>query len=187
MAKKSEKKSTKKKGTKLGKLRKVKNNEKKGKIKNFDSKKKTKTATGTIKLPTDFLGRIGNFGKTITFVVSEKETLTFSEMNRSVAARWTTHPAIKKREKTEFLGPDLAKITMNVILDYSLGVKPRSIISKLEKAACSGTVENLVIGGKKIGVNKYRITDLSENWDTIIRNGGLYRATVTVTFEEYVE
>lgn len=40
---------------------------------------------------------------------------------------------------------------------------------------------------KKIGVNKYRITDLSENWDTIIRNGGLYRATVTVTFEEYVE
>ena len=195
MAKKSKKKNTKKKGTKLGKLKTIKQKEKSGKIKNFNPKKNPKKNTEKNILPTAkeanialaSFGRIGNFGKTIIFIVSEEQLLTFTNMTREIGSRWTTHPAIKKREKTEFLGPDLAKISMDITLDYSLGVNPRNMISKIEKIVNSGIAENLIIGGKKIGANKYRITNISENWDTIVHGGVLYRATVALTFEEYVE
>lgn len=191
MAKKSKKKNAKKKGTKLGKLKTIKQKEKSGKIKNFNPKKNTeKNILPTAKEASAALanfGRIGNFGKTIIFTVSEKQLFTFANMTREIGSRWATHPAIKKREKTEFLGPDIAKISMDITLDYSLGVKPRSMISKIEKIVNDGTAENLIIGGKKIGANKYRITNISENWDTIVHGGVLYRATVALTFEEYVE
>lgn len=191
MAKKSKKKNAKKKGTKLGKLKTIKQKEKSGKIKNFNPKKNTQTKNTPSKKETNTalanFGRIGNFGKTIIFTVSEEQLLTFSNMTREIGSRWTTHPAIKKREKTEFLGPELAKISMDITLDYSLGVNPRNMISKIEKIVNDGTVENLIIGGKKIGANKYRITNITENWDTIVHGGVLYRATVALTFEEYVE
>lgn len=129
----------------------------------------------------------GHFGKTITFRVSDKKVLTFKDMNRTVSGRWTTHSAIGKKEKTEFIGPGLDKINMTLILSYAHGVKPQKVIKRLEKVAKNGTAKNLVIGGKKIGKNKYRITSMSESWDEIYNNGFLYQANVDVTFEEYVE
>lgn len=142
------------------------------------------TSANKITVATD---KIGHFGETIMFMVKEGKVFTFSNLTRTVSGRWATHSSINKREKTEFLGPALASNTMTIILDASLGVKPLKVIKEIEKAVHKGIAEHLVIGGKKISTNKYRITEMSEAWDVILNDGALYKATLNLTFEEYVK
>lgn len=181
MASKSSKKSKKKKKTKTAKLVGVVKKTKTAKINNaiISSKLDTK------KLAAIVFNKIGHFGTTIIFTVNNNKVLTFSDLNRTVSGRWATHSAINKREKTEFIGPGLANMTMTIVLDAGLGVKPRSVIKSIETAINKGTAEHLVIGGKKISSNKYRITQMSEMWDIVTKDGELYKATANLTFEEY--
>lgn len=172
---------------------KKKNNKKKGEKKKLQktldkSKKKKKISKNSLSTNTTLTNMtIGNFGKTITFMVNSSKIQTFSDFNRTVTGRWETHGAIGKKEKTEFIGPGLASETMTIVLDAGLGASPRKMIEKIEKAVKKGTVEYLVIGGKKVGSNKMKITEVSEEWETLYSNGFLYRATLNVTFEEYVK
>ena len=179
MASKSSKKSKKKKKTKTAKLVSVNT---------------TKKASSTIISRTDIkklmavaFNKIGHFGTSIIFTVTNDKVFTFSDLKRTVSGRWTTHSAINKREKTEFVGPGLASNTMTITLDASLGVKPLNVIKEIEKAVHKGTAEHLIIGGKKISNNMYRITEMSEAWDVILNDGALYKATLNLTFEEYVK
>jgi len=65
--------------------------------------------------------------------------------------------------------------------------KSRQSVKKIEKAIKQGKVERLIIGwGKKVGTRKYRITEMTEAWDVVMLNGVLCKATLDVTFEEYV-
>ena len=43
-----------------------------------------------------------------------------------------------------------------------------------------------MIGSRRIGKNKWRITNLSEAWETVLNRGELVRAKVTVTMVEYL-
>ena len=59
------------------------------------------------------------------------------------------------------------------------------MLERLERMVEEGAVEYLVIGGRKIGDNRFFIQNISEAWGTIYNRGELERATVTVTMEEY--
>ena len=179
MASKSSKKSKKKKKTKTAKLVSVNT---------------TKKASSTIISRTDIkklmavsFNKIGHFGTSIIFTVTNDKVFTFDDLKRTVSGRWTTHSSINQREKTEFIGPGLASNSMTITLDASLGVKPLKVIKEIEKAVHKGTAEYLIIGGKKISNNMYRITEMSEAWDVILNDGALYKATLNLTFEEYVK
>jgi len=50
----------------------------------------------------------------------------------------------------------------------------------------SGEINPMVIGGKRVGKNRWRITATSETWDTVYYRGELVEASVTVTMEEYL-
>lgn len=65
------------------------------------------------------------------------------------------------------------------------GVNPRTVLDKLAKHAEKGTVNTLVIGGKRVGT-RWRITDLSEEWEVIYNRGELAKAKVNVTMQEYI-
>lgn len=121
----------------------------------------------------------------ITFSVSSDKQLTFRNMKRESKGRWASHNIIGKRPKTEFLGPDMDEITMEVILDAEYGVKPRSQMYNFRSACKSGEVNYLYVGGKKVCVNKLAISAVSEAWEQIWSKGELKRAVVTVTFSEY--
>lgn len=182
MASKSKKKNKQKKG------------EKKKLKKTVEKSKNTKKIAGSqinnaVKkaLSRNVVGTIGNFGDVITFAVTDDNVLTFSDFNRTVSGKWAVHDAIGKKGKTEFIGPDLSNNTLTVILDASHGINPRKMIDTIEKAVHKGTAEYLIIGGKKIGSKKLRITDMSEAWDKIFNNGFLYRATLNLTFDDYVK
>lgn len=128
---------------------------------------------------------IGKWGKEIKFFVKEKKILSFTNMKREASGRWATHNIIGKRSKTEFLGPGMDEITMDIILNAEMGVKPRSVMKKFRTACEKGEVHYLYIGGKKICVNKVAITAVSEAWERIWNKGELVKATVSVTFSEY--
>lgn len=131
------------------------------------------------------MGKIANWGKTITFEVSSKKTLTFDKFKRTVSSRWKAHNIIGQKPKGEFTGPDTSGITMEVVLSAERGVKPRSTLDKLEKACENGTVNYLYVGGKKVGANKMCLESISESWDEIWNKGELVKATVSLTFSEY--
>lgn len=132
------------------------------------------------------MAKIGNFGKLIVFETSDKRVLNFNGFQRTVSANWTSHERIGKKPKSEFLNPELQGLTFTIVLSARHGVRPRTTIETIEKAVESGRVESLVIGGKKVGKNKWKITQMGETWDTVLNKGELVQATLNLTLEEYV-
>lgn len=132
------------------------------------------------------MAQVGNLGKLIVFEVSSDKILTFRNMTQSVKGRWSTHNIIGNKPKSEFLGPGQRGGNLTIFLSVNHGVKPRSTIEKIEKAVENGTPFSFVLGGKKVGANQWVITDMSETWDEIIRDGVLVSASVTITLAEYV-
>lgn len=129
---------------------------------------------------------IGNLGKTITFEVSDKKVLTFTNLSWTVKGRWTQHNIVDSKPKSEFLGPDLDGITFTVKLSAMHGVKPRKTLEKIEKAVTNGTVLPFIVGGKKVGSNSWVITSVSEKWNCVYSKGELVTAEVNLTLMEYV-
>ena len=120
---------------------------------------------------------IGNWGKDVVFRVSDSEVMTFNKFTHSMGSEWAKHSRIGKKDQAEYLRPSLQKLTFTITLDASLGV---------EQPAQKGNVFVFVVGGKRIGKGKWSITSLSETWDVVWDEGGLVRANVDVTMEEYV-
>lgn len=129
---------------------------------------------------------VGNWGPDVVFSVSDRRVLTFSDMNRSVGSSWATHSRIGLKDQVEYLRPNLQKLTFTIDLDASLGVRPRTVLELLEHHAERGSVFPFVVGGRRVGRFQWRMTDVSEAWETIYNRGELYRAKVSVTMEEYV-
>lgn len=129
---------------------------------------------------------IGNWGADIVFRVSEKQMLTFQGLNRTVGAEWASHSRVGRKDQSEFLRPKLQKVTFSVKLDATLGVRPRATLDRLADFVERGTVNALVIGGKRVGRYPWKITDMSEAWNTVLTGGELVTATVSLTMEEYL-
>lgn len=130
--------------------------------------------------------KLGNFGKTIKFEVSSDKILTFNKLKRTQSGRWAQHQVLGKPARSEFQGPGLTTASMQVVLSAEHGIKPRSMISKIEKAVRTGQVETLVIGGKVFGWGcKWYIESVSETWDEVWNGGELVKATATLNFTEY--
>lgn len=129
--------------------------------------------------------QIGNFGKTIIFMVSDKKVMAFQNFKQTVSGRWSIHDLIGQKPKSEFNGPGIRKITFEIMLDATLGVKPRTIIERIEKVIENGYAAELVIGGKPVGLSLWRITSMNETWDVIYSGGELAKAKISLSLEEY--
>lgn len=138
---------------------------------------------------------VGKFGKYLTFEIYRKPSaegedkvkwLTFQDLQRNVSSRVTEHARILKKHKTEFGGPNLSEVSFTMTFSASLGVNPRKMLSSLESCVRLGKTGYIIIGAKKIGKHKYIITNISESWGHIIKNGKLVNASVDVTMKEYL-
>jgi hypothetical protein len=132
------------------------------------------------------MGKIGNFGKLITFETSDSKILNFNDFQKTVSGNWGTHERIGLKPQSEFLGAGLSGVTFKITLSAQHGVKPRTTIQAIEAAIEKGQVEYLVIGAAKVGNNKWKITQMTETWNTILSGGELQRAEITLTLEEYL-
>lgn len=131
---------------------------------------------------------IGSFGPYMNFAVSDSYMFTFSNFQREVSGKWSTHEGILSKAESEYIGWDLSSMTFDIILSMAHGINPRLMLDLLEYQVKSGAVEMLVIGGRRVGFGNgiyYKITKISEAWNTIYRNGLLYECKITLTVEEY--
>ncbi len=132
------------------------------------------------------MAKIGNFGKLITFETSDARVLNFTGFQKTVSGNWTLHERIGKKPQSEFLNANLQQITFTITLNAQHGVRPRNTMESLESAVEKGRVESLVIGGRKVGKNKWKITQMSEAWDIVMSGGQIQKATLNITMEEYL-
>lgn len=129
---------------------------------------------------------IGCWGTGLVFSVSDDMVKTFMNLKRTTSSSWATHSRIGKKDEVEFLRPGLQKITFTMELNAMLGVRPRAMLEMLERSVEKGTVNTFVIGGKRVGSHRWRITGTSEEWDVLLNKGELVKASVSVTMEEYL-
>lgn len=112
--------------------------------------------------------------------------LTFKNLKREISSTWNTMDRIGIKPLVEFGGPNLQTASLDIVLDASLGVRPQKLLSNLERMTESGEAYSLVLGRQVIGKNKWVITKCSQAYDIILRNGGVYKATVSLMLQEYV-
>lgn len=129
---------------------------------------------------------IGHIGKTVVFETSDAKILNFKKMQRTVKGRWASHSRVGKKPKKQFLGPDADQLTFTITLNAEHGVKPRKTVENIEKLIRTGKPQTVVIGSKKVGSNKYAITEISERWETILNRGEVVKITCDITLEEYL-
>lgn len=132
------------------------------------------------------MGVIGNFGSRIVFEVSDSRVLTFSGMNKKVSGKYSRHSIIGQKDRPEFTGPGNRSISFKMILDIDLGMRPADVISSIEDAVETGETAYLVIGGRPVSQNKLYISSVSEAMDVVLNSGGIARASLNVTMEEYL-
>ncbi len=132
------------------------------------------------------MAEIGSWGTSIVFSTSDYRILTFSDFTRQVSAEWASHSRIGAKDQTEFVKPGLQRITFKITLNALYGIKPRTVLERLEEAVEKGEVNYMVVGGRMVGRNRWRITSTSETWNTVFTHGELVSASVTVTMEEYI-
>ena len=128
---------------------------------------------------------IGTLGP-VLFEQNGYRTMTPRSLNREVTSRAVSHEAIGGKPRTEFLGPGLQTISLEILLRADRGVRPRAMLDQLAQMVETGEVHRLVLGGKPIGQNRVRVTGTSEAWNTVYCGGELFSATVTINLEEYV-
>lgn len=129
---------------------------------------------------------IGNFGKDITFSVSDEKVLTFKNFNISTSGRWAEIERIGETPYQQYLGPANDTIKIEVTLNAAHGVKPYDTQKKFWDACHSGKPEYLVIGNRKVTSHKFVITDISEAWNVILNKGEIMKMKLDVTFKGYV-
>lgn len=128
---------------------------------------------------------VGKYGDVI-FETNDKRVLSFRNFSQNVSGRWGNHAVIGKKEKSEFNGPGKRKVTFQMTLLATLGVRPREMLEKLEDMVEKGKVDYLVIGGKLVGENRFAITAVNGTWDAVYSGGEVPKASASVTLEEYV-
>lgn len=131
------------------------------------------------------MNKIGSLGP-VVFVVGPEAIRTFDELSRSSAGRWANHEILGKKPLSQFIGPGLDTVSFTVRLDVRYGINPRKELDALVELERAGKAMPLIIGGKGLGVNKWKITSLEQSWEEIDGKGKLLKATATITLEEYL-
>lgn len=131
------------------------------------------------------MGAIGSYGD-IIFEVSAEKMRTISDLSRSASARWANHEIIGQKPKSEFLGPNLDTISFKMRFDIAFGVNPKAEMDKLLIMCRTGQAETLIIGGDVLGVDKWVIKSVTQNWLYFDGFGRCIVGGADVALEEYV-
>ena len=130
---------------------------------------------------------IGNWGIDIIFRVGLEEMLTFQNGRKRVAARYAQHDLVGNVPRLEWLGAGVTELTLEVFLSVDLGIHVNNVLKTIENAVRMGKKNELWIGGKKVGVNKWIIESMEQDWVRHYSDGLITAARNTLTFREYYE
>lgn len=129
---------------------------------------------------------IGYMGE-IVFVVSENYMITPTNYGRESSARWAEHNLLLRKPVSQFGGPGLEKLSFDIILDADHGIGPEQQLRKLRKMRDTGAVFPLVIGGRPVTQNYWRLDALKEGNCYWTPSGQLQQCIVSLQLTEYEE
>lgn len=129
--------------------------------------------------------RTGALEKYLGDTVGRTKVLTFDNYTRKTSGRWAKHELINQMTMIERTGEDTERLTLDIKLVRSLGVKPEEETAKARKYVKEGHADYLVIGGQIIGDGQWVITDLSEKLKVVDAFGRVQVSVLTLTFESY--
>ncbi len=119
----------------------------------------------------------------MSFTTSDHRILTpASGLKRTIAGRFATHTPIGGKPRLEYLGQETEQVTFTIELNALYGVKPRALIRQLK--AKVGKHGNLVLGGERI--SNYVLKQIDVTYYEVTKQGGVMRASVDLTLEEYI-
>ena len=127
---------------------------------------------------------IGTFGDLI-FETSSEKVFSLSKLQRSVGKRTAKFTPVIGKESTQYLGPELRKVDATIALNAFLGVKPREALDRLTQLVEGREIYPLIIGGRPLAENPFMLTSASESWGTLLTEGELATAEVSLSWEEY--
>lgn len=127
---------------------------------------------------------VGRFGD-LRFSVSSDRVLTFNNLKITRGMKIAEHEVPWYKGRLEVTGENLDSVTLDVILRADLGVSPRRQAENIRQLMHQKTANYLVVGGYKLMDRRCIITDMSEEWKNIYRNGKTYEIQVSLTFKEY--
>ena len=127
---------------------------------------------------------VGIFGDVI-FSVGHLRTLTPANFKGTTGANWAEHETIGGKSRSEYISPKNKEYTCDILLDADHGVNPRKMLNRLTQMTENGEVHYFIIGFAPLSQNKFRITDMSDSWDVVIKHGLLVQCKVSLTIKEY--
>lgn len=128
---------------------------------------------------------MGSWGS-IVFKVSSRTVMVPKDITRKTGSNWATHNLISGKPKSQYQGAELRSVSLSVVLRADYGVRPRQQLERLANMAELPYAHPLIIGGKQLAKNPFRLVSVSETWNTVYNGGELFSAEVALTFEEYV-
>ena len=106
--------------------------------------------------------------------------------SRTSGKKIATHEMISGTTKSQYTGRELRTVNIAITLNASLGVRPRDMLDHLYFLAESPVAYYLIIAGKPMAENPMTIISISDDWETVYKDGELFHATGSVSFQEYI-
>lgn len=128
-----------------------------------------------------YIGYMGN----IVFITSSHYLLTPSEFQRSSQSRWEEHDLILHKPVSQFKGAGLEKLTFKIHLRADHNVSPITQLMELRRMRDTGEVFPLIIGGRPVTQNYWRLDSISEENNYYNSVGRLIQSTANVSLTEY--
>lgn len=121
----------------------------------------------------------------LTFEVSSQKLLTVKGLQGSSGSEWASHDRTGGKARAQWIAPKIRRYSLELRLRAQDGVNPRETLEQLQRAAESPAADHFIIGERPLSDLPFRITELTDSWDTVISNGVLTACTVGLTIEEY--
>ena len=134
------------------------------------------------------IGAIGSrtLNDVILFEVSQDRILTIDNFVRQNSVRFAKHSTLLRKPVSQYVGSELDRISMKIILKAQFGVNPQAEFNKLIHLQRAGTTISLIIGKSAHGMFRWRIADLGMPWEIIDNKGNCISSTLRISFEDYI-
>lgn len=123
----------------------------------------------------------------LQFTSNDKKLQNPENIERTVQGRWETfYPNDGSRPKRIFRGAEVGTISFDMHLHQAYNnEKIGDILDKITNWVNTGYAQELVIGSKPFGWNKWIIKKATLKYQGVAPDGTIYCAVVSVTLEEY--
>ena len=129
---------------------------------------------------------LGSWGNDLIFEITGDTARSFSQYTQESSGRWHEHNVINSAPLSEFLGPGLDTINIEIIFSPMLGVNPRSSYDALRARIRRGEHFPLILGGIPLSGNFWYCKEIAaESTRFMPGSGAVAWMALTLRMVEY--